>query len=202
MRSGLTPVELPCAYTVTPLRRDVLWPAGTGDVAVATGPTCAWTAASESAFLAVTAGAAGTGPGTVAYAVAANAGNPRTGSVLVAGRRVTVFQASATQFTDHPIERGVTPVRAIHFVELRARIDALRAGAGLSAFAWTDPAPIPGVTPVKVVHLSELRTALAEAYVAGERPAPAWTDAAIAGGDTGIRAAHLMELRAAVALLR
>ena len=48
--------------------------------------------------------------------------------LTVAGRRVTVYQASPTVFTDHPIERGVTPVKAIHFLELRARIDALRVG--------------------------------------------------------------------------
>ena len=89
---------------MTPLHRDVLWPAGTGTVEVTTGSTCGWTAASESAFLTVTAGASGTGSGTVTYAVAANAGGPRTGSLLVAGRRVTVFQASPTVFTDHPIE--------------------------------------------------------------------------------------------------
>ena len=31
----------------------------------------------------------------------------------------------------------VTPVKAFHFVELRARVEALRAGAGLPAFSWT-----------------------------------------------------------------
>ena len=199
-RSGLAAVELPCAYTVTPLHRDVLWPAGTGEVVVTTGSTCGWTAASESGFLTVTAGASGTGSGTVTYAVAANAGGPRTGSLLVAGRQVTVFQASPTVFTDHPIEARVTPVRAIHFLELRARIDALRTRVGLGRYGWTDRALVPGVTPVKVVHLTELRAALAQVYLASGRPAPVYTDTALAAG-TGIRAGHLMELRAAVAAL-
>ena len=91
-------------------------------------------------------------------------------------------------------------MRAIHFLELRARIDALRRKAGLAVYVWTDPALIAGATPVKVVHLTELRTALDEAYVAAARPAPVYDDAAVAGG-TGIRAAHLMELREAVAAL-
>ena len=197
VRSAVVEVEVPCAFTVTPLHRDVLWTAGTGQVTVTTGPTCGWTALSESGFLTVTAGAAGTGSGTVTYAVAANGGGPRTGALLVAGERVTVYQASPTAFTDHPIEPGVTPVRGIHFLELRARVDALRAGVGLRAFGWTDAALIPGVTPVKRVHLTELRTALSEAYVASGRSAPAYTDTALAVG-TGIRAAHLMELRTAV----
>ena len=103
-RSALVPAEVPCAYTVTPLRQDLLWTAGTGEVRVSTGPACAWTAASESEdFLTVTSGAAGTGSGTVTWAVEANAGVPRTGVLLVAGRRVTVYQASPTVFTDHPI---------------------------------------------------------------------------------------------------
>ena len=122
------------------------------------------------------------------------------GALLVAGHRAIVYQASPTQFTDHPIERGVTPVRAIHFLELRARIDALRAGAGLPAFGWTDPTLVPGTTPIKAVHVTELRTALGEAYVASGHSAPGYTDAAVASG-TRIRAVHLMELRAAVAAL-
>ena len=201
VRSALVRAEVPCAYTVSPLHRDVLWPAGTGEVLVTTGSTCGWTAASESGFLALTAGASGTGSGTVTYAVAANAGGPRTGSLLVAGERVTVFQASPTVFTDQPIERGVTPVRAIHFLELRARIDALRAGAGLPAYPWTDAALTPGVTPIEGVHLAELRAALSKLHTAAGRPAPPYTDAAITTGATAIRAMHLMELRAAVAAL-
>ncbi len=190
-----------CAYAVTPLHRDVLWTAGAGQVAVTTAPGCAWTAASESAFLAVTGGALGTGPGTVRYTVAANAGGPRRGALAVAGQRVTLFQASPTAFTDHPIVRGATPVRAIHLRELRARVDALRAAAGRPAFRWTDPALTPGATPIRGVHVTELRAALAEAYSAAGRPAPVYTDPVLAAGATAIRAAHLMELRGAVAAL-
>ena len=130
----------------------------------------------------------------------ANGGGPREGTLLVAGRRVTVYQASPTVFTDHPIEPGVTPVRAIHFRELRARVDALRTGAGLPAFGWTDPTLTPGVTPVERVHLTELRRALSEAYAAAGRAAPAYRDALVAGG-TVIGAAQMMELRAAVRAL-
>ena len=200
-RSALAAAAVPCAYAVTPLHRDVLWTAGTGQVEVATAPGCAWTAASESAFLELPAGAAGAGQGTVRYAVAANAGGPRRGALVAAGQRVTVYQASRTQFTDHPIERGVTPVKAIHFLELRARIDALRARFGRPAFGWTDAVLTPGATPVRRVHLTELRAALAAAYSAAGHAAPVYTDPVVTGGATAIRAAHLMELRAAVTAL-
>ena len=200
-RSALVPAAVPCAFLVAPLHRDVLWTAGTGEVSVSTGPACAWTAASGSEdFLTVTSDAAGTGSGTVTWAVEANAGVPREGALLVAGRRVTVYQASPTVFTDHPILPGVTPVRAIHFRELRARINELRTGAGLPAFEWTDPTLTPGVTPVKRVHLTELRRALSEAYAATGRAGPAYRDALAAGG-TVIGAAQMMELRAAVRAL-
>ena len=171
-RSALVTAEVPCAFGVTPLHRDVLWTAGTEQAAVTTAPDCSWTAASESAFLAVTVGVAGAGPGTVSYTVAANADGPRTVSLVVAGRRVTVYQASPTAFTDHPIVRGVTPVKEIHCLELRARFNALRAGAGRPAFGWTDPVLTPGVTPIRRMHLTEMRTALGEAYAAAGRAAP------------------------------
>ena len=111
--------------------------------------------------------------------------------------RVTVRQS----FTDHPIVPGVTPVRAGHFTELRARIDRVRTTAGLGRFAWTDPVLTARATPVRLVHLGELRSALADAYAAAGRPAPNWTDSATTAEAVPIRAAHLMELRSAVLAL-
>jgi len=114
---------------------------------------------------------------------------------------VTVGSRATRSFTDHPLVGGVTPIKAVHFRELRERIDALRAAAGLARFGWTDPVITAGVTPVKLVHLLELRSALGAAYAAADRAAPRWTDTAPTGGATPIRAAHLMELRAAVVAL-
>ena len=114
---------------------------------------------------------------------------------------VTVATSPSAPFTDHPIRPGVTPVKAVHFTELRARIDALRRVAGLQAFPWTDEALRTGVTPIRLAHLQELREALADAYEATGRAAPGWTDASPATGSTPIRAAHVMELRVAVVAL-
>ena len=194
-------VTVVCGFAVAPAHRDVLWTAATEQVAVTTVPGCAWTAASGSDFVTLTAGSAGTGSGVVTYTVAANAGGPRTGILTVAAQRVTVFQASPTEFTDHPIEAGVTPVRAIHFLELRARIDALRSREGLPEYDWTDPDLRAGVTQVRLVHLTDLQTALAETHVATGRSAPVHPDMEPTAGVTGIQAAHVMELRAVVAAL-
>lgn len=109
------------------------------------------------------------------------------------------YASAAPQFTDDPIRPGVTPIKAVHFTELRTRIGALRAAARRSPFSWTDPVLQAGVTPIRLVHLLELREALGAAYEAAGRAVPRWTDAA--AGATPIKASHLMELRAAVAAL-
>ena len=84
----------------------------------------------------------------------------------------TVTRAATGSFTDHPIMAGVTPLKAVHFAELRSRIDGVRAAAGLPRFGWTDPVLRAGVTPVRLVHLLELRSAVAAAYAAAGRAAP------------------------------
>ena len=114
---------------------------------------------------------------------------------------VTVRPSVSVPFTDDPIRPGVTPVRAVHFTELRTRIDGLRRTAGLGRFPWTDPVLTVGVTAVKLTHLLELRSALAAVYASSGRAAPIWAGPAPAAGTTPIRAAQLMELRAAVVAL-
>ena len=161
-------------YTASSTAPDVV-------TAVATGARLTLTAAS---------------PGTAAIRVtASDAGG------LSASQEFTVTVTAPEPFTDDPILPGVTPVRAVHFTELRSRIDELRRGSELAEFPWTDPTLRVGVTPVRLVHLLELRSALAAAYEAAGRAAPRWTDTAPAAGATPMRAAHLMELRAAVLAL-
>ena len=134
------------------------------------------------------------GTGTVTVTARDPGGESATQSIAV-----TVQAGGGVNgFTDDPLVPGVTPVRAVHFREIRTRIDALRTGARLSAYAWTDRALAPGVTRVRSVHLTELRTALNEAYAAAGQPRPAYTDAGVRGGTTPIRAAHVTELRNAV----
>ena len=124
------------------------------------------------------------------------------GGLRVAGAFLaTVTATGVVRFTDGTIRPGVTPVRTVHFTELRARIDALRNQAALRPFRWTDPVLRAGRTRVRLAHLAELREALAEAYAAAGRPAPRWTDPAPVAGSTPIRATHVTELRRAVTAL-
>ena len=117
---------------------------------------------------------------------------------LSATQRFAVTVVARTTFTDHPIVPGTTPIRAIHFTELRDRIDALRRRGGLPAFRWTDAVLLAGVTPVRRVHLRELRSALDAVYDAVGRSRPVYADVRVQAGATPIRAAQIMELRAAL----
>ena len=104
-------------------------------------------------------------------------------------------------FTDHPLMAGSTPLRAIHFHELRQRIEVLRDRENLPPIRWTDPTLRAGATPVRRVHLTELRTALDAVYVAAGRARPSYTDAEVTAQATVIKAVHVMELREAVLAL-
>ena len=137
-------------------------------------------------------------PGTATVTVTATDGG---GSNSTAVQTFAVTVVSSARFTDDPLVPGVTPVKAVHFAELRSRVDALRRAAGLGSFPWTDPVLTAGVTPVRRAHLLDLRRGVAEVYAAAGRAAPGWTNPAPAAGSTPIRAAHLTELRAAVLAL-
>ncbi len=150
------------------------------------------TAAASGSTVTLTPVAAGTA--TVTVTARDPGGGSATQSIAVTVR----VAGTVNGFTDDPLVTGVTPVRAVHFQELRARIDALRTGAGLPAYAWTDRVLTPRVTLVRSVHLTELRAALNEAYAAAGQPRPAYTDAGVRAGTTPIRAAHVTELRNAV----
>ena len=118
----------------------------------------------------------------------------------VATQRFRVTVLPATTFSE-PLDAGATPPRAIHFLELRTRIAALRAGRGLPPMRWTDSVLTVGATPVKRVHLTELRAALDAVYDAvGTRP-PNYTDRIVTAGMTAIRAVHVAELRSAILAL-
>jgi glucose/arabinose dehydrogenase len=115
-------------------------------------------------------------------------------------RNLTCIAQFAAGFTDDPIVNGITPIRAVHITELRARIDALRTSLMLGSYPWTDPTLSIGHSLVRVVHILELRTAVREAYLAAQRSPPSYTDHSLVAG-MAVRAVHLAELRTAVVTL-
>jgi len=67
---------------------------GASNIVVTAGTNCDWMAASNSGFIAITAGSTGTGNGTVSYTVAANPNTVGlTGTMTVAGQTYTITEA-------------------------------------------------------------------------------------------------------------
>jgi hypothetical protein len=112
---------------------------------------------------------------------------------------VFIVRLLSGSFSDAPLTSGEV-IKAVHFTELRGRIDILRAMYGLTPYGWTDPDLRPGITPVKAAHLTDLRTALQQAYSAAGQLPPRFGET-IAGGATIIRAQQLEEVRTAVLAL-
>jgi hypothetical protein len=98
-----------CSFAIAPSSQNVAVAGGTGSVAVTTGGTCSWTAASNAAWITVTSGASGTGNGSVAFAVLPNLGTGRSGTITVAGQTFTVTQdgLAACSFTIAPTSQNV-----------------------------------------------------------------------------------------------
>jgi len=89
-------VATTCTFSVSaPGTVDAIGGAASATV-TASAPTCAWTAQSSAAFVAVTSGSSGTGNGSVTLTVDANGGSARTGSVTIAGQPISVSQGAPT----------------------------------------------------------------------------------------------------------
>lgn len=99
----------PCRFALS-RTQDVIDAAGGAlSVAVSTLSGCTWNATPAVAWIAISSGASGNANGTVALAVAPNAGGERVGQVNVAGQIYTVTQAAAAP-TPVPPTPGPDPM--------------------------------------------------------------------------------------------
>src|SRR4029079_12402142 len=93
-QSGVS--STPCTYSLSARSQSVSASSATGSVNLLAGTGCAWAATANVPWLSITAGASGTGNGTVQFSVAANSDTtPRTGTLTVGGLTFTVTQAAA-----------------------------------------------------------------------------------------------------------
>ena len=82
-----------CTPTLAPVSASYGSDGGTGSVTLSVASGCAWTATASGAWIALSSGAAGSGPGSVAYTVAANSAEAsRSGAVSIAGLTHAVSQ--------------------------------------------------------------------------------------------------------------
>lgn len=96
--------------------------------------------------------------------------------------------ATTVIFTDPALNNTVT-VKAVHVTQLRTAVNAMRAAAGLTPFAFTDGT----LATIKALHVSQLRSALDAARAAIGLPDLTYTNTALAG--VAVKAVHLTELR-------
>lgn len=102
-----------CTYQLSATSSVVPSQGGRRDVNVrASSGACAWTAASRSNWISVAAGASGKGDGRVTFEVAPTNGPPRTGSLTIADRTVTVTQAEGCNYAVVPSTLSVGAARS------------------------------------------------------------------------------------------
>jgi hypothetical protein len=81
-----------CTCVAAPATAALVAAAGSGTIAVTAPEGCCWVATTHDDWITIGAGTPGSGPGTVAYVVAANRGTTRTGTITVGGQDVVVIQ--------------------------------------------------------------------------------------------------------------
>jgi YVTN family beta-propeller protein len=138
-----------CGYSLSASSASLGAAAGGGSVNVITSAGCGWTASSDStSWLTVTAGSAGTGNGTVSFAVTANPGtSSRAGNLTIGGQTFTVTQSGASfspirvrcggpQYTD-PSGNVWSPDNAVNYNVTNAAIGNTTTPALYQTEAWS-----------------------------------------------------------------
>lgn len=98
--------------------------------------------------------------------------------------------ATTILFTDPTIVPRETRIKAVHILQLRDAVNAMRAAGVLSYRNFTDPA-LTG-RPIKANHITQLRSALNEARAAIGLPPVTFSQPSL----SIVRASHVTELRA------
>ncbi|HEX5731410.1 MAG TPA: BACON domain-containing carbohydrate-binding protein [Blastocatellia bacterium] len=97
------------APTIAPTNQSFPASGGNGSFNLTIPAGCPWTAVSNNSFITITSGGSGTGNGTIFYSVALNnTGNPRMGTISVAGLTFTVNQSNVN------CTYSISPMNASH----------------------------------------------------------------------------------------
>jgi hypothetical protein len=101
-----------CNYALSTTSANVAATANTGSVNVTTNSDCNWTSTSNANWITITAGVSGAGNGTVSYAVSANTGAARSGTLTVAGQTYTINQAAGVVSCSYTLSASSVNVAA------------------------------------------------------------------------------------------
>jgi hypothetical protein len=163
-----------CDFAVTPAAQSAGAGGGAISIAVSTAGGCAWTATTGTGWLNIASGATGSGPGRVEVTVQPNTGPARSGTLLVAGRTVTITQASGCRYEISPSSLDVSPAGD-------SRTVTVATAAGCS---WSAAGNVPWVTASTATGVGPGQVQLTVA--ANSTPARTGT-AAVAGQPVSIR---------------
>jgi hypothetical protein len=96
-----------CHINIDPESSSVAHTGGSGTVAVTTAAGCEWTATSSASWITITSQGSRNGNGTIQFAVAANTGPARNGTLTIGGRTFVVRQSSGCSFSISPESSSV-----------------------------------------------------------------------------------------------
>ena len=118
----------------------------------------------------------------------------RVRAILAAGSTAfsAIDPATTVVFADSPLTAG-TPVKVVHFTQMRTAVNAMRAAAGRTAYDFTDA--LSNAVKIKAIHMNELRMALDQARSDIGLTPMVYTDTPIAANSTLIQATHVIQIR-------
>jgi hypothetical protein len=96
-----------CSTSISPGAQTIAAAGGSGSVSVMAGEGCAWTALSTAPWVAITGGAAGSGPGQVTFSVGSSDGPARTATLQIAGHPFTVTQEAGCRYDISPSSASI-----------------------------------------------------------------------------------------------
>lgn len=102
--SGNTPM---CTYSLSTSSASIGVDGGSGSTSVTSGSGCAWNATPSASWITVAAGSGTSGSGTLNFAVAANTGAARSGSISIGNQALMISQATGCSYTVTPISQTV-----------------------------------------------------------------------------------------------
>jgi subtilisin family serine protease len=199
------------AASISPAATGFASGGGSGSVTVTAPGGVAWQAFAGDPWITVTSALTGAGNGFVSYSVAANAGAARTGTLIVAGRTLTVIQSAPSTLTVAsvtPSARRTSGGQPIVLTGSFADLSSVAVGGVAASWSFTN-----GTTEITVttpphaagsVHIT-LTPAGGGDYIRVNAFAflpTTFTDDTLVANVTPVRTQHAIELRQAVDAVR
>ncbi len=132
-----------CSYALSATSFEAAASGGTSTVGVTATDACGWTVTTPVPWITITAGASGSGNGTVKLTIAVNQGTERSSTVTIAALSYSVSQAAATT-PQQPCTYDVGPTSLT--VPAAGGARSVDVSASRSSCEWTANSRVPWIT--------------------------------------------------------